>query len=122
MSARMGIKKGAMDLGARAYKYRVPGNIADIVCAVFADHVRREQELARGELAPDVLAKYGELSAAVELALECVEENIRKDILCDIAEGRGYEASMLAPIMAKNTYYERKREVICGLARILTLI
>lgn len=103
-------------------KYNMPRNVAVIVSAIYADYGRREAELERKTQSRAVLEKYEELNVAVEIALECVEENIRDAILGDITRGRGYEASPLSPIMAKNTYYERKREVMCELGRILALI
>jgi hypothetical protein len=106
----------------RSYRYNLPRTVADIVQAVCADYTRRENAIKYSAITGPTLARYVELNAAIDTALEGVEAGIREELLRDIGHGKGYENSMIAPLMAKNTYYIRKRKVVLDIARGLSLV
>jgi hypothetical protein len=106
----------------RSYRCNLPRTVADIVQALCADYARRENAIKFSAITGPTLARYVELNAAINTALEGVEAGIREDLLHDIASGRGYDASCIASIMAKNTYYARKNKVVREIARGLSLM
>jgi hypothetical protein len=106
----------------RSYRYNLPRTVADIVQAVCADYTRRENAIKYSAITGPTLARYVELNAAIDTALEGVEAGIREELLRDIASGRGYDASCIAAMMAKNTYYARKNKVVHDIARGLSLM
>lgn len=103
-------------------KQRLPETVANVAKSLCADYARRENAIKYSAITGPVLARYVELNAAVNTALEGMEAGIREELLDDIAKGRGYEASTLATLMAKNTYYARKQKVLLALAKELALI
>lgn len=109
-------------MGRRRKRQTMPATTANVVKALCADYARRENAIKFSAITGPTLARYVELNAAIVKALESVETGIREGLLDDIATGRGYENSKLAPLMAKNTYYERKQKVLFTIARELWLI
>lgn len=109
-------------MGRRRKKQMMPATAANVVKALCADYARREHAIKFSAITGPTLARYVELNAAIVTALDGVEAGIRDQLLDDIACGRGYENSKLAPLMAKNTYYERKQKVLFTIARELWLI
>lgn len=99
-----------------------PGSVVRIVKSLFADYARREKIIKFSSITGPVLARYVEINAAIDAAMETAEAGIRAELFDDIVHGRGYEASQLAPLMAKNTYYARKKKVMLTVAKILWLI
>lgn len=108
--------------GKRKYRGDLPASVTMLVKALCADYMRREEAIKFSAITGPVLARYVELNAAIDTALETVESGIREGLLADIGSGRGYEGSDLADVMAKNTYYKRKEKVIKAIARELALI
>ena len=106
----------------RAYKYSVPTGVAIIVQGLCADYARRERAIKYSAITGPLLARYVEINAAIDTALEGVEPGIREELLRNIGSGCGYDASDLCVLMSKNTYYARKRKVIVAIAHGLWLI
>ncbi len=104
------------------FKWEIPTSVVDIVKMVCADYDRRERMIKYSTITGAVLEKYVELNAIIDKALEDIEIGIRRDMLEDIQQGRGYEFSAASPFLAKNTYYQRKRKLIHDIARGLSLI
>ena len=106
----------------RKYRGDIPASVAELIRSLCADYERRENAIKFSAITGPVLARYVELNAAIDTAMCGVEAGIREDLLADIGSGRGYEASALCMVMAKNTYYKRKEKVIKDIARELALI
>ena len=104
------------------FKWEIPTSVVDIVKTVCADYGRRERMIKHSTITGDVLARYVELNAVIDKALEDVEVGIRDAMLEDIHKGRGYDFSAASPFLAKNTYYLRKRKLIHDIAEGLHLI
>ena len=104
------------------FKWDMPTSIVEIVKAICADYDRRERAIKFGNVAGDVLMKYVELNNVINNALQAVEVGIRTELLRDIQNRRGYEHSAAALIIAKNTYYNRKKKLIYDIAKDLRLL
>ena len=104
------------------YKYEIPCAVVEIVRGLCADYERRENAIKFSSIVGDVLERYVELNRAIDRALEQIEVGQRGHLIEDVAEGRGYNASMCSVRFAKNTYYERKRKFIHDVAKELFLI
>lgn len=105
------------------FRYEIPTNVVNIVKAICVDYERRKQLLRNDSaLDPDVRAELLSLNVALESALDNVEIGIRKIILGDIQNNRGYDHSRSAAFLAKNTYYSRKRKLIYDIAKNMNLI
>ncbi len=108
---------------ADTYKgHEVPGGVVSIVKAICADYRRRESRIRRGNLSVDTLRIYVALNSVVDKALEDVEVGVRRDILNDLCQKRGYDGSPCGGYMGKNTYYRRKRKLVFDIAKELHLI
>lgn len=107
---------------------RLPYCVLQIVTSICADYERRAVALRAGKLEYEdvcvdaILARYGELNGAVDRALEQVEVGIRRDLLCDVALGRGYRRSAAQYMLSKNAYYRRRHKLLHDIARELRLI
>ena len=107
---------------------RLPYWVLQIVTSICADYERRAAALREGKLDYEdvcedaILARYGELNSAVDRALEEVEVGIRRDMLCDVALGRGYRRSAAQYVLSKNAYYRRRHKLMHDIARELRLI
>ena len=104
------------------FKWEIPTSVVDIVKTICADYDRRERMIKHSTITGSVLARYVELNAIIDKALEDIEIGIRRDMLDDIQKGRGYDFSAASPFIAKNTYYHRKRKLIHDIAEGLALI
>jgi len=104
------------------FNYELPKGVVEIVKAVCADYVRRDRALRWDELTDGVRFEYLRLNGAIEGALGIIDASVRLDMLADIAIGRGYEFSLCSPFFAKNTYYQRKRQIVHDIAINLRLI
>ena len=104
------------------FKYDIPTTVVEIVKTLCADYNRRERATKFSNVTGDVLARYVQLNAVIDKALEEVEVGIRKDILQDIQKRRGYDFSTAAECISKNTYYRRKRKLIYDIAKGLALL
>lgn len=104
------------------YKWDIPTSIVEIVKAICADYERRERAIKFGNVTGDVLMRYIELNNVINNALQEVEVGIRTELLRDIQNRRGHEHSAAALMIAKNTYYNRKRKLIYDIAKDLSLL
>ena len=104
------------------FKWEIPSTVVKIVNSICADYDRRELIIQHSSACGDVLEKMIELNTIVNNALESVEPGIRKDIIKDISEGRGYFKSNCCIIMEKNTYYRRRRKLVHDIAVLMNLI
>ena len=104
------------------FNYEIPKGIVEIVKAICADYVRRDRALRWDELNDGVRFEYLRLNGAIEGALGIIDTSSRLDMIGDIAQGRGYEFSPCSPFLAKNTYYQRKRQIVHDIAVNLGLL
>ena len=104
------------------FKWELPASVVNIVKTVCADYDRRARMIKCTATTDSVLARYAELNAIVDKALEDVDIGIRRDLLEDVKKGRGYDFSAASPFLAKNTYYRHKRKLIHDIAKGLSLI
>ena len=107
--------------------YRLPHGVLQIVTSICADYERRSSVLREGECSEEpckdaILARYRELNGAVDRALEQLEVGIRRDLLCDVALGRGYRRSAAQYVLSKNAYYRRRHKLMSDIARELRLL
>ena len=104
-------------------EHRLPRGVVMLVTSILADYERRATVLRDGgEVTSAVLDRYRELNGAVDAALEDLEVAIRRDMMCDIALGRGYRKSCAQYILSKNAYYKRRRKVVYDVALRLKLL
>lgn len=104
------------------FQFDIPTSVVEIVKTLCADYNRREQAIKYGNVTGSVLARYVELNAIINTALEEVEVGIRQDILRDIQSRRGYDFSPCSYCISKNTYYKRKKKLIYDIAKSLSLV
>ena len=104
------------------FKWEIPSTVVKIVNSICADYDRREKIIKYSTVTGAVLEKSIELNAIVDKALEDIEPGIRKEIISDIAEGRGYYRSGCFVIMEKNAYYRRRRKLVHDIAVTMSLI
>ncbi|MBR2312203.1 MAG: hypothetical protein IKA46_02825 [Clostridia bacterium] len=107
--------------------YRLPHCVVQIVTSICADYERRAVILREGKCGEEpcedaILARYREFNGAVDRALEQVEVGIRRDLLCDVALGRGYRRSAVQYILSKNAYYRRRHKLMHDIAKGLRLL
>ena len=62
------------------------------------------------------------INKAINNALEEIEVGLRKIIINDIIENRGYSKSGAQIVISKNAYYRRRRKLIYDIAVLLSLI
>ena len=104
------------------FKYDIPTSVVDIVKTICVDYNRRERAIKYGTITGEVLAIYVELNAIIDKALEDIEVGVRKCLITDIQKKRGYYFSDAQYLMAKCTYYSRKRKFIFDIAKSLALL
>lgn len=102
-------------------KHELPSGVVGVCVAIIADYNRRSREIAKGTLSESLLLSYKKYNDIVEQALECVEDDMRSELISDIESGRGYCHSRLACTCNKKTYYRRKRQIIYVIAKELGL-
>lgn len=107
---------------SKYFQYELPTSVVDLVKTICVDYSRRERAIKHGNVTGAVLARYVELNAVVDTALEGVEAGIRMDMLRDIQSRRGYDFSPASYCISKNTYYKRKKKLIYDIAKSLALI
>ncbi len=103
-------------------KHDLPREVVGVAVAVIADYDRRAREIKRGALSECLLSSYVRYNGIVDKALAAIEEGARREMLSDISTGRGYNNSMISYMYCKETYYNRKREVIYRAAVLLELV
>lgn len=99
-------------------KYNIPRTVATVVNAICADYARRAKELSNGT----ATSECERLNAIVDDALENVESGIRKQLLYDISHKIGYRRSAVRSMLAPNTYYARREQVVHDIAVAVGLI
>lgn len=104
------------------WKWNIPSTVVSIVNSICADYGRREKAIRCSSANTEVIIRMIELNAIVDKALEDIEPGIRKEIMRDISEGRGYYKSGCCVIMEKNTYYRRRRKLVHDIAVAMSLI
>lgn len=103
-------------------QYRIPKTVVQIVRAHCADYERREYALKNIVLPPETEESYRRTNEIIREALLPCEEQLRKDILNDIADCRGYDKSRTAVTISYHAYYRRKTKAIFDIAKKLNLI
>ena len=104
------------------FKWEIPTTVVNIVYSICADYDRRERIIKYSSVTGAVLDRMVELNAIVDNALEDIEPGMRREIIKDIAEGRGYNKSNCCVMMDKNSYYRRKRKLVHDIAATMSLI
>lgn len=104
------------------FQFELPSSVVEIVKTICADYARRENAIKYGNVTGAVLARYVELNATIDGALEDIEAGIRMDILRDVQSRRGYDFSPASYCISKNTYYKRKKKLIYDIAKNLALV
>ena len=104
------------------FQFELPSSVVEIVKAVCVDYARRERAIKHGNVTGAVLARFVELNAIIDTALEDIEVGIRMDMLRDIQNRRGYDFSPASYCISKNTYYKRKKKLIYDIAKSLALV
>lgn len=104
------------------FRWEIPSTVVKIVNSICADYERREKIIKYSVETGAVLEKSIELNAIVDKALEDIEPGIRREIITDISEGRGYNKSGCSVIMGKNAYYRRRRKLVHDIAVTMSLI
>ena len=102
-------------------EYELPRSLVGVIESVCSDYYRRATAIKNGTASGVVLDEYLRLNIAIETALEGIEMGIRGELLRDVAFGLGYNKSMISALMAKNTYYQRRRKLIYDTAKALNL-
>lgn len=101
------------------YKLRgIPFSVVRVVYSICGDYERREKAI-RSDNATEAMVR---LNAIVDEALEDIEPAIRRDIISDISDGRGYYKSNCCIMMEKNTYYRRRRKLVYDIAKAMQLL
>ena len=104
------------------YSWDIPNTVVAVVKTLCADYQRRKIALERDTVSGAVKDEYARINAAIDLALNDIEEGIKDIVLQDVVSNRGYDFSQASPFIAKNTYYNRKRKLVYDIAAGLNLI
>ncbi len=102
-------------------RYTLPGSVVDIVESICADYERRRRTIETGK-DERVVNTCRQMNDVIDRALLDVEEGMRRDMLLDIAEGRGYDRSALQMKISKRAYYNRRRKLVYDVAVGLALM
>lgn len=100
----------------------IPPQLELIVRSICSDYTRRKQALISEQRAREVLDNYKRINSAIDKAIQIVEVAIRPIMLKDISERIGYDFSDAREMMCKETYYNRKRQIILMIAQNLKYI
>lgn len=104
------------------FKYEIPTGVVEIVKSVCGDYDRRERAIKFSNVTGTVLTRYVELNNAVDKAFSDIEVGLRKDMLSDIGNRRGFQFSAVSTLISKNAYYRRRRKIIYDIAKELALL
>ncbi len=104
------------------FKWEIPTSVVNVTVAILADYSRRERAIKYSSITGAVLDRYIELNNAVDLVLKDTEPAVRKEMLVDMENDRGYNRSQAQYFMSRNTYYQRRRKIIHDLAKELSLL
>ena len=102
-------------------------SVYDVVVATVADYERMNRMVAQGGLPPDQIAVFVRRISAIDHALTVVcdreREEVKRALLRDIAERRGYERSISRELFgSRKLFYKRKGQAVHFIARMLDLI
>ena len=103
-------------------RWEIPYGVVQIVCSVCCDYSRRDKAISYCTESCSVLDEYRRLNGIIDNALGEIEVGVRSVIFDDIKLSRGYMCSPCSALLAKNTYYNRKRKLIHDIAVGLNLI
>lgn len=105
------------------YPCALPRGVQMIAKAVCADYERRKALALRKDTPEDIKVALNDFNALVDEALKTVEEEgLRKEILRDMVERRGWERSRAQMYICENSYYARRRRVLYHVAVGMHLI
>ena len=104
------------------FKWDLPRDVVGVVVGICVGYGRRERAIRQETVAGAVRARYVELNAIVDCAMEEIEAGLRREILDDMTAGRGYCKSAAQYIVGKDTYYRRRNKLIHDVAKALDLI
>ena len=103
------------------FDHELPSSVVRLVSAICEVYERREREITRA-CSARVCAKCLAYNTVIDSALCDIEVGVRRELLTDIAIGRGYSKSGMQVVMSKNAYYRRRRKLIYDIACGLSLI
>ena len=103
------------------FKYDVPFTVVQIVNSLCADYTRRARLINDNTVPGSVRDTYQALNSVIDTALDEIEIGLRREMLNDISEGRGYNRSGCSVIIGKNAYYSRKKKLIHDIAVALNI-
>lgn len=101
-------------------RWEIPPTVVEIVKSICADYDRRA--IAIQTAAEDVVNTYKAMNDAIDHAMQDIEPAIRRTMLEDIYNGRGYAYSPVSAVMSSRPYYARKRKMVHDIALELHLI
>lgn len=104
------------------YEWDLPRSVVEVIRGVCADYERRENAIKYSSITGRVLDRYIELNGAVDEAVSEIPADMRKNIIEDVADNIGYDFSQCSAVMARKTYYLKKRKFIHDVAEKLFLI
>lgn len=104
------------------YMWNIPRSVVLIVIAICADYDRRKNAIENEDVSGRVLSEFERFNNVIDRALEDVEPGLRRIMLNDVANRKGYGNTLSSPFLAKNTYYNRKRKLVHDIAAGLGLI
>lgn len=94
--------------------WEIPRTVVDIVKSICADYDRRA--IAMQTAAEEIVNTYKSMNDAIDYAMQDIEPAIRRTMLEDIYNGRGYGRSPASAILTKHAYYSRKHKAIHDIA------
>ncbi len=97
------------------YGRDMPESVVAVVYALCGDYERR-RKILRGRPRDGTRAVCERINRVIDEALETVEPAMRRELLEDMARGRGYSRSPLCCMISKNAYYDRRRAVVRAIA------
>jgi hypothetical protein len=106
---------------------KIEKSVYDRVVAITADYSRMQKLIGSGELTREQTATFVKELTAIDNALTVVcdreREEVKRALLVDIAERRGYERSVSRSVFgSKKVFDRRKGQAVILIARMLDLI
>ena len=100
----------------------LPAGVERTVRGVCEDYARRQKEIERGKLPPEIIGHYMIMNAKIDNAIaSCCEESFCEEIREDIGTQTGYNRSKVT-FLSFGAYKTRKRECKLAIAKALHLI
>ncbi len=106
---------------------RLEKSVYDLVVATVADYERMNRMVVQGGLPPDQMVVFVRKISAIDHALTVVcdgeREEVKRALLSDIAERRGYDRSRSKELFgSRKLFYARKGQAVHFIARMMDLI